>query len=365
MEPQHAKSLSKLDDHKGASITLKDEDEKEPVIEVADAYANFIGTHFWFDNLINVLMAALIGGFGIVYMNLVMAVPLQWYQADGNGSFPDDPNSLKFCSGRWWWILVGAGTGLLVGTTRVIFNILDPLPTFIDEIRHQKQDPILGIKIMTCCCFSLLGGAGMGPEAGLGAIGGAVGHVFATKVISYKNESFEDLELRRKLFTISGMAAAFGSFLPSPFMSAALCVELGVPSVLWNVSYMKMFTYYCIAATSAFLIYHNIIGYTWVESNLNSSFPSELYYDDRWYNVFLGMLFGLFGAIMGLVFIIIMAITKIVAMLIKKGLTNLFGVKIGFILTAVVGGLFYGTLGYISPLTLGDGIAQLNTVVTK
>ncbi|KNC79630.1 hypothetical protein SARC_07981 [Sphaeroforma arctica JP610] len=340
-----------------------------PIVNVESFAQLYPPSIFWVDGAIVVVFSWAIALFGLLYMNLVMAFPQWWYKVDNNEEFAHNPHTMQFLTGRWWWIFVGALTGLVVSSLRVYMNITGPIPSFINEIHKQHQDPVMGMKVMVCACISLMGGAGLGPEAGLGAFGGSVGHLTSALVRRYT--SWSGADLRRRLYTLCGMTAAFGSFLPAPFVSVALVSEIGKPCAEWDITYMRMFTFFTLAACSAYLVYSNTLDFTPLSqtSGLDvlpqyDRMPSNNLYDDQWYQIFVGMLFGLLGSAMALLFLIVSMIVKVSVSALRDFLSSKIGFNKAFVITAVCGGLFYGTCGYLMPLTIGDGIEQLHIVVT-
>ena len=83
-------------------------------------------------------------------------------------------------------------------------------------------DPVTGLKVGVITLLGLLGGAPVGPEAGLGAVAGAVGTLVAG-LRPFKVQA----EVRRRLTVLSAMTSAFGSFLPNPMTAVLLVTELG------------------------------------------------------------------------------------------------------------------------------------------
>ena len=198
----------------------------------------------------------------------------------------------------------------------------------------------------------------MGPEAGLGAFGGAVGQLVATKV--RRNLS----EVRRKLYVLGSMAGAFSAFLPNPFTSVLLITEIGRPPNLWDISYMHMVIVYSVAAGAGFVVYYAIDGYTYLNpENLYKAAASATAYNQNY--IFIGILFGFMGSALAVVFFLVGGVVRNVAGRIRLALEGRMGRTASDVGMMVIGGTVYGVFMYVLPLTLGDGSMQLPTVLSS
>ncbi|KNC86375.1 hypothetical protein SARC_01471 [Sphaeroforma arctica JP610] len=339
--------------------------EKPPIMSV-EAFGHWLPkpSLFYIDASVVFLFSIVIALFGVVYMNLVMAFPLWWYQQDGNEDFAVDPTTMQLLQGRWWWILVGTLTGLTVGTLRVLLKQTGPIPSFVQEVQTQHADPVSGIKTCLLACISLMGGASVGPEAGLGAFGGVMGHLVATKLCTGPIFAKEQ-DLRRRLFTLCGISAAFGAFMPTAFVAVMLVMEIGMPFNTWGITYMRMFTFFAVAGLTAFVVYTNIIDHTFLSDSSKLTAPGQVLYVDEWYNVFIGMSLGVLAAAVALFYCFVGAVVKIMVQVLFKVAHKTVGHDIGFILIAALGGSLYGLFGFISPLVMGDGIEQMGVVIEQ
>ena len=68
------------------------------------------------------------------YLKAITSVTNAWLRADGNPDYPNNPSGLGFGGGRWWYILLGGGTGLAVGCAKAVLGF-DEYPSFIIEVR--------------------------------------------------------------------------------------------------------------------------------------------------------------------------------------------------------------------------------------
>lgn len=76
---------------------------------------------------------------------------------------------------------------------------------------------------------------------------------------------FEDDDYR-KVFVLSGMAAALGALFPTPMLGALMLHELGDPPKTFMESTMIL----SVAAVMAFAVYYELIGVTYLE-HVNSN----------------------------------------------------------------------------------------------
>ena len=310
---------------------------------------------FWQDLVTMLIVGAFLGAFGVGYIRIVTDFPEVWTTTHGVPDFPS-PQSLQFASGKPWWIGVGAACGLAVGLAKVILG-LDDAPSFIEEIKSQHVDPLTSFKVTFCALLSLMGGVSLGPEAGLGAFGGAIGQLVATKVRRLP-------EMRRKLYVVASMAGAFAAFLPSPFTSVLLTTELGLPPNLWGISYVHMVTIYAAAAGAGFVVFYAIQGFTYLNpTNLYKAVASAAVYNQNY--IFIGVLFGFMGVGLAISFFLIGGFVKTVTGKLRAKLEAKLGHKPTVIAMAIFGGTIYGVFMYVFPLTIGDGSAQLGTVLSQ
>ena len=197
----------------------------------------------------------------------------------------------------------------------------------------------------------------MGPEAGLGAFGGAVGQFIATRVRHLP-------ETRRKLYVVASMAGAFSAFLPSPFTSMLLTTELGKPPNLWDISYMHVVVMYSVAAGAGFVVYYAITGFTYLSpENLYKAASSVQVYNQNY--IFIGVLFGFMGSALAVVFFLVGGVVKAVMGKVRLALEGRVGRRAADVGMSVIGGTIYGVFMYVFPLTIGDGSMQLPTVLSS
>ena len=103
---------------------------------------------------------------GLVFLGVTDAGN-NWYDVPDPGWF----------GGHWWWVAVTAGAGVVVGLLRSVTKLPAKIPGLIDDIESVDVDTRLVPGIVAVSAVSLIGGASLGPEQALGAMGGGAGHV--------------------------------------------------------------------------------------------------------------------------------------------------------------------------------------------
>ena len=213
---------------------------------------------FWLDSVLIVLLGGFLGALGYGYLQAITEATTDgWISADGNAGYPSDPASLRFGAGRAWWVGLCAGAGLVIGLTRTALD-LETAPSFITELRELHVDPWLGLRSATVTLMSLVAGAPMGPEAGLGALSGLLG----TLVGRWRPLKVQP-DVRRRLYVLSAMCSAFATVLPNPFIALMLCMELGRPldgGRMGTTTYPELASLLTLGATVSYVVYFAISG---------------------------------------------------------------------------------------------------------
>jgi H+/Cl- antiporter ClcA len=225
---------------------------------------------------------------------------------------------------------------LLVGVLRVLLRVPEKLAGTTEALQEQRVEPTTVFKAVAVSLVGLVGGASLGPEAALGAMGGGLG--------TWVSE-------RRKLDTstsatntLSGIGASFGGMLSSPILATSLVVEVARPraerlgAVLVTV---------LISSTVAFAVYYPIAGSTFLGVYALPPFK----YED--WQLAAAIPLGLAAGVL--------ALTTIVAIGLLKKLTAPLAERP--ILRSTLGGTAFGLLGLVLPLTMFTGTDQLNNVI--
>ena len=211
-------------------------------------------------------------------------------------------------------------------------------PGLIEDLKTEHIDTKLVPKVVAVSAVSLIGGASLGPEVALGQMGGGTG-----AYIAERRELDDDMT---KELTLSGMGGAFGGLFSSPLMATILVLEIAQPP---RNRFGNSFYGTLVASATSLGIYFAIAGSVFL------GLYEVPQYDYEDWHLLAGVGLGLFAAFVVIVTLVVAAMTK-----------RLLGlVKIATVPLAVIGGLVFGLVGVMLPLTNFTGSDQLATVVSE
>lgn len=276
-------------------------------------------------------LAALLGvigaASGIVFLG-VTGVGADWYGVPGTDWF----------DGPVWWVAVAAVAGLIVGILRRALKMPQKTPGLIADLQDEHVDERSVPSVVAVSAVSLIGGASLGPEVALGQIGGGS----AGWIAKLRGLGEDD----NKALTLSGMAGAFGGLFSSPLVSMALVIEVARPG---RERVERTFFGSLVASSIAFAIYFAIIGSVFL-----GIYSIPAYEFEEWH-----LLAGVgLGALAALVAIT----TVILQMVAGKVFARL---PINDIAKPVIGGVAFGLIAVVVPLTAFTGSDQLEIVLTE
>jgi len=263
----------------------------------------------------------------LAFLGLVKGGTKLWF------TLPKNPGWLD---GSVWWVAVTAGAGVLVGVLRHAFRLPAKLPGTVQELKSQRVEPSTVPGAVAVSLVSLAGGASLGPEAGLGMMGGGLGTWF-----SERRKLTEDV---RATNTLSGMSGAYGGLLSSPILATILVLEVARPKA---ARFADTLVASLLSSTVAFAVYFPIAGSTFVGIYTLPSFK----YED--WQLLAAVPLGLVAGALALITVVAIGLmTKLMVPLAKRT-----------VLRATIGGLAFGLVGVALPLTLFTGTDQLTTVI--
>ena len=270
------------------------------------------------------LALGVFGGFaGLVFLGVV-----------GRGEKWNVDSNPHWLGGHWWWVAVTAAAGLIVGLLHRLLHVPEETPGIIAEIKTGEIDARLVPATVAISAVSLIGGASLGPEKALGSMGGGVGTWIAKRRALGTDDS--------QVNVLSGMAGAYGGMLSSPVIVVMLLLEVGRPG---GNRFTKTLLATIISSSVGFGIYFAIAGAVFLDI-----YKVPQYKFEDW-QLLAGVPLGLFSAVVVTVLVVTMALT-----------TRLFD-RIPDIARSILGGVVFGLVGVLFPLTLFTGSAQLKTVL--
>lgn len=314
---------------------------------------------FWIDSFILILMGGLIGLVNLGYKYAITSAPQAYLTIGDDNDYPNSKATVGFATGRLWWIGLGAGTGFVNAVAKIVLKLGNHVG-FMGAIQMQKSDPVESLKVVICTIISLVGGSSIGPEAGLAAIGGGIASFLYTRVLKFTY----DEDRRYKYYVLAGMSAGFTGFLPSPILAVMMTWELGIPPAFWGINQLHALTLFAMAAVPAAAVFF-AIEETTLYDPLNIQVPNADEYNPTKYAFAIGILFGIMGALLAIVYYLICNFVRFAFVYPKKYASKYFGPKIGSIVINTLGGVLYGTLGYVMPLTMGDGAFQIQGIIAS
>ena len=282
---------------------------------------------FWLIVRYAALLGVALAFAALAFLGLIKGGTKLWF------TLPTDPG---WFDGSLWWVAVTTGAGVLVGVLRRVFRVPAKLPGIFQELTAQRVEPSPVPAAVAVSLVSLVGGASLGPEAGLGLMGGGLG--------TWLSERRKLSEEARATNTLSGMSAAYGGLLSSPLLSTMLVLEIARPKAR---KFTETLFGALLSSSIAFAVYFPIAGSTFVGIY---TLPSFKYHD---WQLLAAVPLGLAAG--GLALITIVAtglVTKLAAPLAKRTIVR-----------ATIGGVAFGLVGVALPLTLFTGTDQLTTVI--
>jgi H+/Cl- antiporter ClcA len=274
------------------------------------------------------VFGGVMGGVGILWLLVVEKVPQELW---------GDPAQNDFGGGRWWWIPLATGFGLLVGLLRRWLTSAHQ-PDLFTEIGEAHVDHRVVPASVGVSAVSLMGGASLGPEAGLGLLGGGLG--------AWVSERTGAVPEIRRAHTLTGMAGAFGGLFTAPLLGPLMIAEVARPG---RDRPIERLIPTVVASTLGFAVLYPVIGHTFL----------GLYqlraYDLKVWHMFVAVGVGVMCAVVAVLTGVTM---KLFARLAERAEPNPVAL-------AAAGGLVIGVLAYLVPLTLFSGSANLEVIVDQ
>ena len=261
---------------------------------------------------------------GLVFIGVV-GYGGNWYSESHPGWF----------GGHWWWVAVAGRPG-----SRSACCAPDPAaretPRLFAELQTEHVEPRLVPGIAVVSAVSLIGGASLGPEKALGAMGGGAGSWIARRRALGKEDS--------QVNTLAGFAGAYGGLFSSTVIVVLLILEVARPG---GQRLTKALAAEIVASSVSFGIYFAIAGAVFLD---DYQVPHYKFQD---WQLLAGVPLGLFAALV---------VTLLAGFMMAAA--RLFGrLKVPAIAKPALGGVVFGIVGVALPLTMFSGSDQLKTVL--
>src|SRR6516165_12509135 len=194
----------------------------------------------------------------------------KWYSDSHPGWF----------GGHWWWVAVTAAAGAVVGLLRQLTRLPWKTPGLIEDLQTELVDVKLVPGIAAVSLVSLIGGASLGPEKALGAMGGGAGSWIAQR----RGLKTDDAGVN----TMAGFAGAYGGLFSSTVIVVMLILEVARPG---GQRLTKALAAEIIASSISFGIYFAIVGAVFLDI-----YKVPQYTFEDW-QLLAGIPLGLFAAV--------------------------------------------------------------------
>ena len=208
---------------------------------------------------------------GLVFIG-VIKFGGKWYNDSDPGWF----------GGHWWWVAVAAAAGAVVGLLRRLTRLPQEVPGLFADLHTGHVDPGLVPGIVAVSTVSLIGGASLGPEKALGAMGGGAGSWLAQRRALGKEDS--------QVNTLAGFAGAYGGLFSSTVIVVLLILEVARPG---GQKLTKALAAEIVASSVSFGIYFAIAGAVFLDD-----YQVPHYKFEDW-QLLAGVPLGLFAALRG------------------------------------------------------------------
>jgi H+/Cl- antiporter ClcA len=234
-------------------------------------------------------------------------------------------------------VAVAAAAGVLVGLLRRLTRLPQDVPGLFADLQTEHVDPKLVPGIVAVSTVSLIGGASLGPEKALGAMGGGAGSWLGQRRALAKEDS--------QVNTLAGFAGAYGGLFSSTVIVVMLILEVARPG---GQRLAKALAAEIVASSVSFGLYFAIAGAVFLDAYQVPSYKFE-----DW-QLLAGVPLGLFAALVVIVLVGVM-----------MGAARLFGrLKVPAIAKSTLGGVIFGIVGVALPLTMFSGSDALKTVLS-
>ncbi len=240
--------------------------------------------------------------------------------------------------GKWWWIAVLTGAGLLVGLLRIALKVPDDLEGSLTIVQNGSIDRDHALQAIGISVVSLVGGSSLGPFDGGIRSGAMVGDWYA---------SIRGIpEDKRESSVVSGVNGSLGGLLTAPFLATLMVIEFRWPD---RTQYFRALIPGFTAAVFGFMLNFAILGDTFLGVFALPSYDIELWHFP------LAVVLGFVGATLSwLLGLTVFFLRRWVVPLARH-----------IVLRATIGGFALGLIAVAVPLTIFSGKSQLSRAIAE
>jgi H+/Cl- antiporter ClcA len=238
-----------------------------------------------------------------------------------------------FMAGEWWWLLITAGAGLLVGWLRHWLKVPEDPTGSLAAIQEGRVDHRTALQTIAVSAVSLIGGASLGPFDAATRSGGGIGSWLSTRL---------DLpEEMKRTNTLSGINGSIGGMLTAPVLATLFVSELHRPD---PDRYYRVLIPNLVGSIFGFFVMFSLAGDTFLGVFSVPTFDVEIWHFAV--AVALGVVAAAISWLLGATLYVIRRLAV--------------RIKAHSIVLSTAGGLAFGLIGIALPLTLASGKEQLS-----
>lgn len=322
---------------------------------------------FWKVVIINAIAGAILSLISLAFVYLVDRIPRIWanngyatkaidYFTCGNCSLSDNCVCSKWVNcqlyaGQLYWIFIPAVTGLVIGILRYYLKYPYDVPGLFIIIIKCQIDIKFAISTVLMTGISIAGGASLGPELGLGFIGGGT----MTYLIENKYIDIGDGEYKKISFA-STITSTLAALLPSPILGLLLVTEV----TKYQKPYLESIIILGVGAMTSFLTFYSLTDHSVPGLQADGAiFTSSWNFTEK--DCLTGLVSGLVAGCIAFTFNIILRICKIFFNSLRYILREYPLYQ--SVIPTVLGGLIMGVISYITPLAITNGNMTIPSVV--
>eukprot|EP00931_Biecheleriopsis_adriatica_P005064 TRINITY_DN106627_c0_g1_i1.p1 TRINITY_DN106627_c0_g1~~TRINITY_DN106627_c0_g1_i1.p1 ORF type:complete len:474 (+),score=34.21 TRINITY_DN106627_c0_g1_i1:59-1480(+) len=291
-------------------------------------------------------VGVLLGLFSLGFGYVSTAVPKLWQGEAYETAIKQHDLGALVRSGQWWWILVGAVTGLVTGILRIALDYPMHVGGLMEHLAHQKTEWQDSWKTSILTLVSQMGGTSLGLEAGVAAAGCGFAQYIAEKL------QFPE-HIQKVCFTGS-LSAVFGAMFPMPVIAPLMITEgSAAPPPGTKMSIFAINTF---SSLTGYFIYVAVMGAPYlktVDAKATGNVPEED--PDADVHTFGGFLLIVLMGILGASVVLILGTLVHGCTFLTRMARQKMSPNISNVVLCTLGGIIYGLIGFSCPLTLGTG----------